>query len=462
MVLQSQRTGPNSAVLLLVLCGAPFVAALDLLLVNVAFAEVGESFPGSSVADVSWILNAYAITYAALLIPAGRYADRIGHKSVFLIGLGLFTAASAAAAASPSLWILIACRVVQAGGAAAVTPTSLGLLLGAVTVERRAAAVRTWATAGAVAAALGPLLGGVLVEASWRWAFLVNVPVGVALLVAAARTLPSPSVRDDAAAPDIAGAALLALGVGALAATLVRGPDWGWTGGGGVTAVIIAASALGWFVRHNARHPDPLLDRDLLRVPRLGWANAATVLFNASFAGGLLALILFLQQVWGYSALRAGLAVAPGPLVVPLFALVGQRLARRLTGGVVALAGNLLWAAGVLLVAVSAGGRPDCLAGVLPGWLVCGAGVGLALPTLLASATAGLPPSRTATGSALANTSRQIGIVVGVAVLVAVFGTPAAAQVLDAFDRTWLTFAGIAAAAAVVSPRVTAREAAAA
>jgi hypothetical protein len=166
--------------------------------------------------------------------------------------------------------------------------------------------------------------------------------------------------------------------------------------------------ALAWFARHSSRHADPLLDRELLRVPRLGWANATTVLFNASFAGGLLALILFLQQVWGYSALQAGLAIAPGPLVVPLFAFVGQRLAQRLTGGVVALLGNLLWAAGMLLIAISADGHPDYLATVLPGWLVAGVGVGLALPTLLAAATAGLPPSRTATGSALANTSRQI------------------------------------------------------
>jgi EmrB/QacA subfamily drug resistance transporter len=449
--------GRGSAVLLLILCGAPFLAALDLLVVNVAFAEVGASFAGHSMADLSWILNAYAITYAALLIPAGRYADRVGHKRLFLIGLGLFTAASAVAAASPSLWALVAARVAQAAGAAAVTPTSLGLLLGAMTAERRAGAVRIWATSGALAAALGPLVGGLLVEASWRWAFLVNLPVGVVLLVAAARVLPSPPTRDHAGALDIAGAALLAVGVGALATALVRGPEWGWTSAGGTIAAIVAGVALAWFARHVSRHADPLLDRAVLRVPGLGWANAATVLFNASFAGGLLALILFLQQVWGYSALQAGLAIAPGPLVVPLFAFVGQRLAQRLTGGVIALLGSLLWAAGMVLIALSVDGRPDYLADVLPGWLVAGVGVGLALPTLLAAATAGLPPSRTATGSALANTSRQIGIVVGVAVLVAVFGTPATGEVLDSFDRAWLALAGIAVLAAIVSPRVALR-----
>jgi hypothetical protein len=250
---------------------------------------------------------------------------------------------------------------------------------------------------------------------------------------------------------------LLTVGVGALATTLVRGPEWGWTSLGATVAAATAVLAMAWFVRHNARHAAALLDRDLLRVPRLGWANAATVLFNASFAGGLLAMILFLQQIWGYSALQAGLAIAPGPVVVPLFARIGQRLAQRLGEGTVALLGNVMWAAGMLVIVSSVDTHPDYVATVLPGWLVAGAGVGFALPTILAAATAGLPPPRTATGSALANTSRQIGIVIGVAILVAVFGTPTPTQMGGAFDRAWLVLAGVAVAAAVVSSRLTAQ-----
>jgi EmrB/QacA subfamily drug resistance transporter len=443
---------------LAILCGAPFLAALDLLVVNVAFEEIGDAFPGHSLADLSWILNAYAIVYASLLIPLGRYADKIGNKRVFVTGLILFIAASVAAAASASLEALVAFRVLQGVGAAAVTPTSLGLLLHSVPAERRAASVRIWATSGAVAAALGPLLGGVLVEASWRWVFLVNLPVGLVLVVLAVRIIPTFRRPDEAGNPDLVGAILLTIGIGALTTALVRGPEWGWTGWQTLTAVGLSATALALFCVNNTRHRSPLLPRDLLRVPSLGWSNAASLLFNAAFAAGLLALILYLQRVWGYSALRTGLAIAPGPLVVPVFALLGQRLARRQPAGRIALAGSLLWAAGTTILTVSIGTERSYATDVLPGWLVCGFGVGLALPTILASATADLPPARSATGSAIVNMSRQIGIVLGVAVLVAVFGTPDTADtVIDAFDRTWWVVVAMALASAAVAPRMSVR-----
>lgn len=448
------RSGP----VLAILCGAPFLAALDLLVVNVAFEEIGDAFPGHSLADLSWILNAYAIVYASLLIPLGRYADKVGHKRVFVTGLGLFTVASLAAAASTSLAALVAFRLLQAIGAAAVTPTSLGLLLHSVPPERRAASVRIWATSGAVAAALGPLVGGVLVEASWRWVFLVNLPVGVALMVLAARAIPTVRRPEEAGAPDLVGAILLTVGIGALATTLVRGPEWGWTGSQGLTALGLSVVSLALFCVNNTRHRSPLLAHDLLRVSSLGWSNVASLLFNAAFAAGLLALILYLQRVWGYSALQTGLAIAPGPLVVPAFALLGQLLARRHPPGRIALAGSLLWAAGTAIIILSIGTERSYATEVLPGWLVCGFGVGLALPTILASAMAELPPARFATGSAIVNMSRQIGIVLGVAVLVAVFGTPDTGNaVVDAFDRAWLAVVAMALVAAAMVSRMSPR-----
>lgn len=453
-------TTTRSGLMLAILCGAPFLAALDLLVVNVGFEEVGDAFPGHSLADFSWILNAYAVVYASLLIPLGRYADKIGHKRVFVAGLVMFIAASVAAAASASLEVLVAFRVLQAVGAAAVTPTSLGLLLHSVPPERQAASVRIWATSGAVAAALGPLLGGVLVEASWRWVFLVNLPVGVALVVLAVRTIPAFRRPEAAGAPDLIGAILLTVGIGALATALVRGPEWGWTGWQGLTAVGLSVAVLALFCVNNTRHHSPLLAHDLLRVPSLGWSNAASLLFNAAFAAGPLALILYLQRVWGYSALQTGLAVAPGPLVVPAFALLGQHLARRHPAGRIALAGSLLWAAGTAIIILSIGTERSYATAALPGWLVCGFGVGLALPTILASATAELPPARSATGSAIVNMSRQIGIVLGVAVLVAAFGTPDTTDaVVDAFDRAWWAVVAMALLSAAVAPRMSLRTA---
>src|SRR3954470_2670859 len=166
-----------------------FVAGLDLFIVNIAFPDIARDFPDSSLADISWVLSAYAIVLAALIVPAGRYADRIGRKRSFIIGMAVFTAASALCAAAPSIGALVAARVLQAAGAAMLMPASLGLILPAFEPSERPIAVSIWSAAGGVAAALGPPLGGVLVELSWRWIFIVNVPIGIATIVVAARML---------------------------------------------------------------------------------------------------------------------------------------------------------------------------------------------------------------------------------------------------------------------------------
>ena len=167
-------------IVLLVLSLAAFMASLDVFIVNVAFDDIGRDFPGTGLAELSWVLNAYTIVYAALLVPAGRIADRYGRKGAFLIGLALFTVASAACALAQGIWWLVAFRVLQAVGAAILTPASLGLVVSTMPAAVRARSVRIWAAT----AALGPAVGGLLVEASWRWVFLVNVPVGVAALIA--------------------------------------------------------------------------------------------------------------------------------------------------------------------------------------------------------------------------------------------------------------------------------------
>src|SRR3954451_18452231 len=176
MTTQSQARRPGAV--LAVLSAAAFMASLDLFIVNVAFDDIRADFGRASLADLSWVLNSYAITYAALLVPLGRLADRYGRKGGFLLGLAVFTIASGACALSPGLWWLVGLRALQAAGAAALTPTSLGLLLASTPADRRARAVRIWAASGGLAAAAGPVVGGLLVNASWRWVFLVNIPVG--------------------------------------------------------------------------------------------------------------------------------------------------------------------------------------------------------------------------------------------------------------------------------------------
>ncbi len=456
-VATGRRTASQGAVLA-TLSLAAFMASLDMFIVNVAFPDISRDFAGSSLADLSWVLNGYAVLYAALLVPLGRLADRYGRLLGFLAGLALFTAASAACAASQDLWTLVIFRGLQAVGAAALTPTSLGLLLAATPDAGKVRAVRIWAATGALAAAFGPVIGGLLVEASWRWVFIVNVPIGIAALVVARRVVPDSRDITVSRTPDLGGSVAIAVGIGALALALVQGPDWGWSSAADVATFAVAAAALAVFWRRSTRHPLPVVEPALLRVPSFAWSNLTAVLFSVAFAGGLLAIVLWLQQAWDYSALRTGLAIAPGPLMVPIFAAVAQRFAGRVPAGRLAALGCLLFGVGTGLLATSVDLTPSYVADVLPGWLVGGVGVGFALPTIISSATADLPPARAATGSAVVTMARQIGFVLGVSLLVAVIGTPSDASALhSAFQSAWWLLAAVAGVAAVAALRMTPR-----
>ena len=205
------------------------MAFLDVTIVNVAFPSIAADFPGTSLADLSWVLNAYNIVFAALLVPAGRLADRVGQRKIFFGGLWIFLAGSVLCGLAPDPVLLVAARVIQAVGAAALIPTSLALVLPEFAPERRAVATSVWAAAGAVAAATGPSLGGVLVEAGgWRWAFLVNLVIALGVLPAR-RLLVDRTDAESADPPDLFGCTLLAGAVGALAFGIVKAPDWGWT-----------------------------------------------------------------------------------------------------------------------------------------------------------------------------------------------------------------------------------------
>ena len=424
-----------------ILVAGVFLASLDLFIVNIAFPDIARDLEGSSLAEMSWILNAYAIVFAALLVPAGRWSDRAGRKRGFLYGLALFTLASAASAAAPTLEILVGARVFQAAGAALMVPTSLGLLIPEFPPERRAAVVALWAAAGGVAAAAGPPIGGLLVQASWRWVFLINIPIGLVALVAGARSLRE--IRDPSGQrPDILGAVALALGIGALTAGIVKGPDWGWNSGE-VVALFAAAVALTIVVVTRSRsHQAPVVEPELVKIRATAFANLAALLFFAGFGALLLGSVLFLTGVWGESTLSAGLMVAPGPAMAALFSvpagLLGERFGARLVGaaGAAIIALSSIWFVSVM------GSEPDYTGTFLAPFLLGGMGVGLSIPSITGVATAALPPTRFATGTALVGMSRQIGAALGVAVLVAIVGTPAPEDAVATFGHGWLFVAG--------------------
>ncbi|GAA0452921.1 MFS transporter [Streptomyces sp. NPDC046215] len=449
-------TPGKSRLLLSILSIAAFMAGLDLFIVNVAFDDIGKDFQGEPLANLSWILNGYAIIFAALLVPMGRLADRYGRKEGFLLGVAVFTIASGACAASNSLWVLVAFRVLQAVGAALLTPASLGLLLSVFPPEKRAGAVRIWSASAALAAAAGPVFGGLLVSASWRWVFLVNLPIGLLTLVVAARHLPSSKDESPSRMPDLPGAAVLTVAVGLLALGLVKIDDWS---PGRVAAVLaLAAAGIAGFWLRSRRHPSPVIEPALLKVPVFVWSNATAIVFSAAFAANLLCAILWMQNVWQYSALRTGLGIAPGPLMVPLGAVVASKLGRRVGPGRLTALGCLLCVVGVVLMWRQLGQQPDYAGALLPGWLVGGAGVGLALPTILSTATSDLPPERFSTGSAVVNMSRQIGTVLGISLLVALLGSPRTYDDTHrAFGHAWTAIGLFMLAGAVTALGMSAR-----
>lgn len=430
-------------VTLIVVAGV-FMAGLDLFIVNIAFPDIARDHPGTSLSPLSWVLNAYAIVFAALLVPAGRWADAFGRRRVFLAGLAVFVLASLACAVAPGVGLLVAARVVQAAGAALLIPTSLGLMLPEFQPHERPVAIGIWAASGGVAAAAGPPLGGLLVEADWRLVFLVNVPVGLAALVAGARTLRE--IRDPAAVrPDVAGAGLLIGAVALLVVAIVQGEDWGWGGARVVGALAASAVLFAGVARRSLRHPAPVVDPAMVRVRGFSIAVAASILFYTGFAAMLLAGVLLLTGVWGEDVLTAGLMLAPGPAMAALFSVPSARLASQVGYRVTGVAGTALFAAGGVWWATHVTATPAYAADFLPGMLITGIGVGLVLPTLTGAGAAALPPQRFATGLAVIMMARQIGSALGVAVLVAILGV--GAPDAAAFDGAWWLIAGTSLAA---------------
>ncbi|CAN5232469.1 MFS transporter [soil metagenome] len=420
-----------------------FMAFVDVTIVNVAIPDIRASFGGSDISSLSWVLNAYNVVFAAFLVPAGRIADLLGRKRLFELGIVVFTVMSVLCAVAPSLEVLIAARALQAVGAAIVVPASLALVLETFGVGQRAHAVALWGTGAAIGAGLGPVVGGVLVEISdWRLVFLVNLPVGVLALVASKRALVESRAPGRRSTPDLFGAALLAASLALLTLGMVQGDEWSWTSPA-VLGTLGAAVILGaWFLRRCAWHASPVLALEDLKERSFSVANALTLLASAGFFSYLLANVLFLTSVWGYSVLEAGLALTPGPFVAAAVAAPLGRLLDRHDYRFAVIPGALIWSGGVVLLITTLGTSPDFVGKWLPAIVVLGIGAGATLPTLGAAAVATAPGGRFATATALNSVARQLGAVLGVALLVAIVGTPAPTDLAGAFDAGW-TFAAL-------------------
>ena len=303
--------------------------------------------------------------------------------------------------------------------------------------------MRTWTAIGGLAAALGPLIGGVLVTASWRWIFLVNLPLGLITLVAGWRKLPR-IPGHNSSHPHLGAALLVTAGVASLVFAIVKVNDWGWHSPGISAACAATVIFLGWFVAHCLRSSDPFIDPHLFRIRPFTGAALAIAPGTAAFGALLLSMVLWDQMIWGWSALKIGLAMAPGPLLIPVVSLLfSRRLIARFGVAAVCAAGTISFALGLVWWAVMPGLEASFLVATI-GMLPIGLGAGLLSPTLMGVSTSSLPPSSFATGSGAINMIRQVAIAVGVAVLVGILGEHHAVEEwVQAFRVAWWIMAAV-------------------
>jgi len=402
---------------------ASFLVSLDATMLYAAFGALRVGFPQATAADLSWVLNAYTVVYAAMLVPAGGLADAYGRKRVFLIGVTLFIAASAACGLAGDVAWLVAARALQAIGAALLTPASLSIVLAAFPQDKRALTVSLWGAVAGLAAAVGPTLGSFVVETiGWPWAFFINLPIGAVSLWRGARLLSESARSATRRRVDMVGMALLIVGVGALALAIVEAESLAWTRTELAATAATGAIALIAFVVWARHARDPLVDLSLFRHRTYSAVNAATLAFGIAFAMMFFAFFFYMGQVWHYSTARAGLAIAPGPLTVIPVAIVTGRLAGRYGHRPFLVGGALLYALAGLWFMLMPSTEPAYLTHWLPGLLLSGTSVGLVMPSLSGAAVSRLPAAHYAVGSAVNQATRQIGAVIGVAITVLLLG----------------------------------------
>ena len=437
---------------------AVFAVFLDTTIGFVTFQAIGKTFPTSQ-STLSWVLNAYTLVFGSLLIPAGRLADRIGRRRVFLMGVVVFTIGSMACGLSPHLGWLIAAEGLEAVGAALLIPSSLALLLRSFDPSRIPVVVAIWGAISASAGAAGPPIGALLVShLSWRWAFFVNLPVGIFSFVLARKVLNESKESEAGRMPDALTVALLAFGMGFVTLAIVQSNKWGWLGGKTISAFVAGVVLLIVFVLRARAIPNPVLHLGLFANRNFRWANVAAFVFAIGFNAMFMSNVLFLTNVWKYTILRAGIAIAFGPAIVALTAPRFGKLAGRIGQRAVLIPGGLLYAVGGSLLLIRVGAQPSYLTEYLPTVIFTALGVAMCLPQFSSAAAATLPADQYAAGSAVTQATRYLGGSFGVAAVIAFTSNHTG---LNGFRHGWMLITAVGLVVSLSSSRLTRRESAA-
>jgi EmrB/QacA subfamily drug resistance transporter len=441
--------GRNSNALLLVVCLGQFMVILDVSIVNVALPSIKDSL-GFSTTGLQWVLNGYTLTFAGFLLLGGRAADLFGRRRMFYLGTLLFSGASLLCAIAPTSGALVAARAAQGIGGAILSPATLAIITTSFDEGApRNRALGAWGAVGAIGATSGVLLGGVLTEAfSWPAIFIINVPIGLAIVLFSSRLIPEGRSEVENRYFDLAGAVLVTLGMTALTYGIVTTDRLGWSSLGVVAPVAAGVAllvAFGLYEAKLASHPRrvPLMPLSVFRLRNLRAANLVIFLLYAAIFGFWFFQSLYMQGTLGYSALETGLAFVPMTAAVGAGATLAPRLAKRFGARWVLAAGMLSATIGeLLLIGVHPGG--SYAANVLPGGLLGAFGLGLALVPATIVAVEGVPRALSGLASGVLNTSRFVGAALGLAVLSTIAahhthsevasGTSPATALTDGFD----------------------------
>jgi EmrB/QacA subfamily drug resistance transporter len=440
--------------LVLVICSSSlFIVGLDSTIVNIALPSIGRDLH-ASVAGLQWTVDGYALVLASLLMLSGATADRVGRRRVFQIGLATFTLGSALCSLAPSLGWLVAFRMTQAIGGSMLNPVAMSIITNTFTEKvERARAIGVWSATYGLSMSLGPVVGGLLVDSiGWRGTFYVNIPVGLAAIALTARFVPE-SRASRPRRPDPVGQALIIVMLGSLTYAIIEGPARGWHAPVIVTLFAVAAASLGAFVAYEARRAEPVLDPRFFRSAPLAGAVLTAISATAAVGGFLFLATLYLQDVRGLSAVRAGLDLLPMATMVALGALVSSRILARRGARLPMVAAGVALAAGGLLLS-----RLTASSGLVPlftAFVVFGIGGGVINAPITYTAVSGLPVSQAGVASGIASTSRQIGQVLGIAVAGSILaaglrGRPLRTGFVTASHPDWLLLAAMGAVIVVL------------
>jgi EmrB/QacA subfamily drug resistance transporter len=425
-----------------------YIVAANLSTVNIANPTIRAHFD-ASLSSVSWIVTAYAILFAALLVPAGRVADRYGRRLLYVSGLCVFAAGSLVSGVGSQLWMVVVGRAIQGIGAATITPSSIGLLLEITPPHQRTRALAWSGGVSSIGVATGPTLGALVVDhLGWRWSFLIAPPFALVSYAVGRRVLPRTRQPDAEGRIDVIGLVLAVAAMGLVTLAVSEGRRWGWTSGETIAAFAVGALSMVLFVLQCHRHPAPVLPLRLFRARSFTVASVAGAIYGVASGSILFVNVFFLRQIWQYSASKAGFAMIPGPVVASFVALFAGRVGSRYGERVLAVPGSLILGLGIVLYVWRTDATPNFWGEWFLGAALTGVGVMLVFPMLSAAGVRDVEPNELSVATAAIRGAIQFGQAAGVAIVAAVLG--ANPTTVAVFHRAWFVLVVCCVASAVV------------